>query len=212
MGGSKEHPRQMIAFPINLSERASHSVPTLKKSVLSAHIHKGSLMASRGTRGPSPQTETFHRPTGRAEPSREENIKTERDTVRKRDGEGESGCLHHEWNRNNAPLGSISAPLHAMDVSLVFKWGNNSKPPAYCGVDIGVFLQNIHYFLHIQLTPMLEWTTFKSSQQKIWLQQKKDILCSMMPYNFEPNEWFTALSVLSHLSKMFTIKEQWRDL
>lgn len=34
-------------------------------------------MVSRGTKGPSPQTETFHRPTGKAENSQEENIKSE---------------------------------------------------------------------------------------------------------------------------------------
>lgn len=66
-------------------------------------------MASRGTRGPSPQTETFHSPTGRAEESQEKNIKSER--------EREGGRLHHEWNRNDAPLGSISELLHTMEVS-----------------------------------------------------------------------------------------------
>lgn len=39
-------------------------------------------MASRGTRGPSPQTETFHSPTGRAEESQEKNIKSERERER----------------------------------------------------------------------------------------------------------------------------------
>lgn len=68
-------------------------------------------MASRGTRGPSPQTETFHSPTGRAEESQEKNIKSERERERER------GRLHHEWNRNDAPLGSISELLHTMEVS-----------------------------------------------------------------------------------------------
>lgn len=83
MGRLQEHPRQMIAFHINPPEVPTHSVPThekgVKKNVLSAHIHKGSLMASRGTWGPSPQTETFHRPTGRVEKSLEKNIKSERE-------------------------------------------------------------------------------------------------------------------------------------
>lgn len=39
-------------------------------------------MVSRGTEGPSPQTETFHRPTGKEENSQEENIKSEIHTER----------------------------------------------------------------------------------------------------------------------------------
>lgn len=42
-------------------------------------------MVSRGTKGPSPQTETFHRPTGKAENSQEENIKSEIQRERARD-------------------------------------------------------------------------------------------------------------------------------
>lgn len=42
-------------------------------------------MASRGTGGPSPQTETFHRPTGGAEHSQEKNIKSGRERQRGRD-------------------------------------------------------------------------------------------------------------------------------
>ena len=83
LGGSQEHPRQMIAFHINPPELPTHLVPTLekkKKRVLSAHIHKSSLMASRGMWGPYPQTETFHRPTGIAEKSPEKNIKSKRET------------------------------------------------------------------------------------------------------------------------------------
>lgn len=41
-------------------------------------------MASRGTWEPSPPTETFHRPTGRAERSLEEKLSSLRETVRKR--------------------------------------------------------------------------------------------------------------------------------
>lgn len=41
-------------------------------------------MVSRGTEGPSPQTETFHRPTGKEENSQEENIKSEIHTERER--------------------------------------------------------------------------------------------------------------------------------
>lgn len=85
-----------------------------------------------------------------------------------------------------------------MDVSLVFKWGNNSKPPAFYGVDIGVFQQNIHNFFtdpahsHVGMDHLV----FKSSRQKIWLQNSNKILCSMMPYNFK-TKW--APSLPSHL-------------
>lgn len=41
-------------------------------------------MVSRGTKGPSPQTETFHRPTGKEENSQEENIKSGIHTGRER--------------------------------------------------------------------------------------------------------------------------------
>lgn len=97
-------------------------------------------MASRGTRGPSPQTETFHRPTGRAENRQEKNIKSEseggrergakevKEGERKRGREREGECLHHERNRNDAPLGSISEPLHTMAASQTSKCGNNAKP------------------------------------------------------------------------------------
>lgn len=42
-------------------------------------------------------------------------------------------CLHHEWNRNDAPLGSISEPLHTMVASPTFKCGKNVKHQAYYG-------------------------------------------------------------------------------
>lgn len=114
----------MIALHINPPRLPTHYVPAPGKSASSAHIHKGSLMASRGTRGPSPQTETFHRPTGRAEKSQEKNIKSEGEregSEKEREGEGKQcrvrECLHHEWNRNDAPLGSIRESLHTMAAS-----------------------------------------------------------------------------------------------
>lgn len=42
----------------------------------------------------------------------------------------ERECLHHEWNRNDAPLGSISEALRTMAASLTSKCGNNAKTPA----------------------------------------------------------------------------------
>lgn len=50
------------------------------------HFHKGALMVSRGTEEPSPQTETFHRPTGKEQNSQEENIKSEIHTERQQVG------------------------------------------------------------------------------------------------------------------------------
>ena len=104
-------------------------------------------MASRGTRGPSPQTRHFTGPQAeRAQKSQERNIKCERERSekrerdRRREGEGkkqrERKCLHHEWNRNDAPLGSISEPLHTMAASLTSKLGNNAESPAYYGSEI----------------------------------------------------------------------------
>lgn len=52
---------------------------------------------------------------------------------------GERGCLHHDWNRNDAPLGSISEPLHTMAASPTFKHGNNAKPTAYIAGRLGLF-------------------------------------------------------------------------
>lgn len=56
---------------------------------------------------------------------------------------GESGCLHHDWNRNDAPLGSISEPLHTMAASPTSKHGNNAKPPAYNSGEIRVVEETI---------------------------------------------------------------------
>ena len=71
--------------------------------------------------------------------------KREREGDRGRGKETERGreCLYHEWNRNDAPLGSISEPLHTMAASPTSKCGNNAKPPAYYGREIKVVEENI---------------------------------------------------------------------
>ncbi len=124
----------MIALHINPSQLPTHSVPTPEKSALSAHIHKGSLMASRGTRGPSPQTETFHRPTGRAENSQEKNIKSERErrrersekSERKRATEGEGKKTERE---NVFIMSGIGMTPHwGLLVSLYIQWQLHHLP------------------------------------------------------------------------------------
>lgn len=132
-----------IAQPIQFTP-SFYSAP--ENRALLEHFHKSALMVSRGTEGPSPQTETFHRPTGKEENSQEENIKseihTEREQARalpkkkkwKTDDLMEkcrSGnithvlaeCLHHDWNRNDAPVGSISELLHPRDPSATLAYG-----------------------------------------------------------------------------------------
>lgn len=58
-------------------------------------------MASRGTRGPSPQTEPFHRPTGKAENGQEKNIKSEiqREREEERDSKRET-MEEKQWSGN----------------------------------------------------------------------------------------------------------------
>lgn len=66
---------QPIQFPPSF-----YSAP--ENCALLEHFHKGTLMVSRGTEEPSPQTETFYRPTGKEQNSQEENIKSEIHTER----------------------------------------------------------------------------------------------------------------------------------
>lgn len=131
MGGSQEHLRQMIALHINPPQLPTHSVHTPEKSALSAHIHKGSLMASRGTRGPSPQTETFRRPTGRAEKSQEKNInlERERETERERKQVKE---IQKERKRERGDVFIMSGiemmPHWGLLVSLYIQWQPHQLP------------------------------------------------------------------------------------
>lgn len=125
----------MITLHINPPQPPTHSVPTPENSALSAHIHKGSLMASRGTRGPSPQTETFHRPTGRAENSQEKNIKSGRERQkerhekceRKREKEGEG---KKQRERENVFIMSRIGmmPHWGLLVSLYIQWQPHQLP------------------------------------------------------------------------------------
>lgn len=128
MRGSQKHLRQMIAFHINPTQLPTHSVPTLKKSALSAHIHKGSLMASRGTRGPSPQTETFHRPTGRAEKSQEKNIKSERDRERRKERKALRECENVKREDGFIMSGIGMMPHWGLLVSLYIQWQPHQFP------------------------------------------------------------------------------------
>lgn len=69
-------------------------------------------------------------------------METEGGGKKESDEERERGSLHHEWNRNDAPLGSISEPLHTMAASTNSKCGNNAEPSAYDGREIKVVEEN----------------------------------------------------------------------